>query len=232
MFLGIDGCPGGWYAVSTSEVGGPIRGEVYPRFSDLLGDAPPFAIIAVDIPIGLQAAGSRACDTLARAMLSPTRSASVFPAPLRPVLSASTHQEASALRRSIESKGMSIQSFAITAKVREVDDAVRIVGSYDDRVYEVHPEVSFTFANGGVPLTYPKKKAAGRAERLRLLSDAFGNAPARLLSERKAGMVGADDVLDALVALWSAYRIGRGEHSSLPALPGRDSLGNRMAIFY
>lgn len=232
MFLGIDGCPGGWYAVSASEAGGHIRGVIYPRFSDVLQQASPAAVIAVDIPIGLQATGNRTCDGLARAVLSPKRSASVFSAPLRPVLSAPSHKEASALRRTIEGKGMSIQSFAITAKVREVDEAVQLSNKYDARVYEVHPEVCFTFANKGVPMTFGKKKSAGKQERMRILSEVFGDTPARLLSEREARRVGADDVLDALIALWSAFRIGRGEHISLPAIPERDSLGNQMAIFY
>ena len=231
MFLGIDGCPAGWYVVRTG-MSGPISGKVYARFADVLSDTTPSSIIAVDIPIGLMESGNRRCDELARKALAPRRSSSVFPAPLRPVLNATTHPEASAIRRGIDGKGMSIQSFAITRKVREVDTALEAAPDHHQSVHEVHPELCFTHFNGGQPMTCSKKKPAGRAERLSLLTARFGDAPARLVEERVRRDVGADDVLDALVALWSAMRIGAGEHASLPVTPDADALGRRMAIFY
>ena len=81
-------------------------------------------------------------------------------------------------------------------------------------------------------MAFAKKTSAGRAERLRLLSQVFSDAPARLVEERVRKQVGADDVLDAFAALWSAMRIGSGEHESLPAIPEHDAQGRRMAIFY
>ncbi|MEO7712793.1 MAG: DUF429 domain-containing protein, partial [Gemmatimonadaceae bacterium] len=143
-----------------------------------------------------------------------------------------SYPEASAMRRGIEGKGMSIQSFAITRKVQEVDLALVASPTHHERVYEVHPEVCFTYLNGGQPMGFAKKKSAGRVERLSLLTAQFGDAPARLVEDRTRRDVGADDVLDALAALWSAMRIGQGQHASLPAIPDRDALGRRMAIFY
>ncbi|MBC7673017.1 MAG: DUF429 domain-containing protein [Polaromonas sp.] len=231
LFLGIDGCPAGWYVV-RAHMSGLITGTVYARFADVLSVVPPECVIAVDIPIGLNAVGARRCDELARRMLAPKRSASVIPAPLRPVLDAACHRDASAMRRGIEGKGMSIQSFAITGKVREVDLALATFPDHQGNVYEVHPEVCFTHLNGGQVMAFAKKSAAGRAERLGMLADRFGEAPARLEHERVKRDVNADDVLDALVALWSAMRIGTGQHASLPATPDHDGLGRRMAIFY
>ena len=232
MFLGIDGCPAGWYVVRSETTRGPISGKIYARFVDILADARRSAVIAVDIPIGLRSAGSRQCDALARRALAPKRSSSVFPAPLRPVLVATSHVEASAIRRSIDGKGMSIQSFAITRKVNEVDLALEEAPDHDERVFEVHPEICFAMLNDGQPMAFAKKKAAGRAERLQLLARPFGDAPARLVDQRSRSQVGADDVLDAFVALWSAMRIARGEHASLPEIPDLDAHGRRMAIFY
>lgn len=231
LYLGIDGCPAGWYVVRT-ELGGSITSKVYTRFADILAEAPWASVIAVDIPIGLTAFGNRRCDELARKTLAPKRGSSVFPAPLRPVLEAVSHPEASAIRRSIDGKGMSIQSFAITRKVQEVDLALEASPTHHERVYEVHPEVCFTHLNGGRPMSFTKKKSAGRAERLSILTAQFDDAPARLVEERTRRDVGADDVLDALAALWSAVRIGHGQHASLPAIPDHDALGRRMAIFY
>ena len=232
MFLGIDGCPAGWYAVRKAALDSQITGKVYARFSDILADALPTSVITVDIPIGLRSAGNRPCDELARKALAPRRSSSVFAAPLRPVLGAASHQEASAIRRGIDGKGMSIQSFAITRKVEEVDLALEKASNHDRRVYEVHPEVCFTRLNRGVSMAFAKKTSAGRAERLDLLRQAFGDAPARLVEERVRKQVGADDVLDAFAALWSAMRIGRDEHESMPTIPDHDAQGRRMAIFY
>lgn len=81
-------------------------------------------------------------------------------------------------------------------------------------------------------MAFAKKKSAGRAERLDLLRQAFGDAPARLVEERVRKQVGADDVLDAFAALWSAMRIGSDEHESMPTIPDHDAQGRRMAIFY
>jgi predicted RNase H-like nuclease len=49
---------------------------------------------------------------------------------------------------------------------------------------------------------------------------------------RKARRWNADDLLDACAAAWSALRIARGAHRTLPDLPKRDSRGHRMAIHY
>lgn len=232
LFFGIDGCPAGWYAVRTEAVNDTITGKVYASFAEVLADAQPSSVIAVDIPIGLPSAGSRPCDDLARKFLAPTRSASVFPAPLRQVLGVATHQTASAIRRGVDGKGMSIQSFAITRKVHEVDLALADVSNRDRRVYEVHPELCFAALNHGRPMAFAKKKSAGRAERVQLLSRAFGDAPVRLVEDRIRKHVGADDVLDALAALWSAIRIGSDLHRSLPTTPDYDAMGRRMAIFF
>lgn len=232
VLLGVDGCPGGWFAVRGATDGQPETGTVYRTFAELLAAAPSGAIVAVDIPIGLRDAGARLCDVEARRMLAPGRSSSVFPAPLRSTLAAETHSEASALRRAAEGKGMSIQSFAITRKVREVEEALAKAPEREAAVYEVHPEVSFAALNGGAPLRFTKKTSAGRQERLALLERLFDLAPARLIGGRDRAQVGADDVLDAFVALWTAQRIGKGCHASLPAVPENDRLRRRMAIFY
>ena len=136
------------------------------------------------------------------------------------------------MRRAIEGKGLSIQSYAIMAKIREVDTALRASPQQADRVFEVHPEVCFAMLNDSRPLANSKKRSAGRTERLELLAKAFGNEPERLLAERPRKTVAADDVIDAFAALWTARRIANGTAESLPAIPERDNLGIRMAILF
>jgi len=118
--LGVDGCTGGRVAVRRRNDAGHLQVLRRDTLRELFVLTPAPAIIAVDVPIGLLPVGPRACDEAARRLLGPRRN-SVFPAPLRPILGSRTHAEASAIRRSIEDKGMSIQAFGILPKVTEVD---------------------------------------------------------------------------------------------------------------
>ena len=229
--LGVDGCRAGWYAVSRA-MDGQLEGRVFPTMHDLLQHAPGDGPIAVDIPIGLTTATSRPCDLGSRRFLAPRRSSSVFPAPYRAVLAAHSHPEASEIRRGIDGKGVSIQAFAITAKIQEIDTVLLDTPRWQERVYEVHPEVSFAALNGNTPLKNSKKRSAGRTERLELLTRHFGAAPEDLVRKRTRKSVAADDVLDAIVALWSAERIATGRACSIPLVPDHDERGLRMAIHY
>ncbi|MGX2039377.1 DUF429 domain-containing protein [Methylocaldum sp. MU1018] len=229
---GVDGCPGGWFVVRAALEGGDPTWSMHSSFAAVIRHIPPPGIIAIDIPIGLCAEGSRECDLAARRLLGPRRASSVFTAPLRPLLAAGTHAEASARRRAIEGRGMSVQAFAIMPKVAEVDAHLRAHASDVSRVYEVHPELTFAVLNGGRPLPHSKKSAAGRLERLALLAGHFGDRPRRIVAERPRRLVAADDVPDAFAALWTARRIARGEGRSIPQSPDRDEEGLPMAIFF
>lgn len=174
---GVDGCRGGWVVATDDDL------VVVAGFGDVL--AVVDGIVAVDMPIGLPALGERrACDVAARKALGPRRS-SVFPAPSREALAASSFAEVT---------GLSIQAWNLVPKVREVDDA------WEPRVREVSPELAFAVV-AGEPMAHPKRTAAGRAERL----EALGlDAPPRVRG------AAADDVLDALACLVSAHRLADG----------------------
>ncbi len=227
--VGVDGCPAGWYAVRLLPGGTDVEGRVHAGFAELLRVCPAPACVAVDMPIGLNEQGDRACDDAARRHLG-ARASSVFPAPLRGVLGAASQAQASARRRAIDGKGMSIQAYNILRKVEQVDAALRTSAADAQRVYEVHPEVCFQQMNDGQPLACGKKSAEGRALRVRLLAPHFPGQAERLLDEFPRRQVQADDVLDALACLWTAQRLVRSQAFSLPAAPPRDACGLRMAI--
>jgi len=91
---------------------------------ELLRSRPPgLACIGIDIPIGLLN-GSRACDKAARKLLGQPRGTSVFAAPCRAALSATTHREASQINREETGRGLSQQAFGIISKIKQVDDAI------------------------------------------------------------------------------------------------------------
>jgi len=229
IIAGADGCKDGWICLTRDPRTGEVTGRVYRDGQELILQAPRPAVLAIDIPIGLPDTGPRDCDLEARKILGARRS-SVFPAPLRPVLSARTWEEACAMREAIEGKRVSKQLAAILPKIREIDGL--LCGDTGDArgfVREVHPEVSF-LAWSGKPLQYSKKKSLGRIERLQLIEAYFGSQDINRL--RGGHDVAVDDVLDAFAALWTAGRISRGEASTLPTSPLRDSQDLPMEIVY
>ena len=68
--------------------------------------------------------------------------------------------------------GLSIQSFNIQPRIREVD--AMLTPAVQDRICEAHPELAFRHLNSGRPLTSRKHTEAGRQERVRLLREVFG----------------------------------------------------------
>jgi predicted RNase H-like nuclease len=226
--IGVDGCAGGWIA-ALRDPRGVIACRRITALAELFDDSVHPKVVAVDVPIGLPDSGARKCDKEARTLLGPRRS-SVFPAPIRPILTARLHPEASTLRRQIEGKGVSLRAWAIVPKIIEVDCFLRTHARAREVVREVHPEVSFLFLNGGRPMIYPKTTAVGRAERLSILRTWGGSLVDDAMAWRTGVGCKADDMLDALVALWTAERIARGAAISIPAEPPVDKCGLRMEI--
>ena len=226
---GVDGCRQGWVAVFKDLVTRDIRWGVFGNVRSILADQSMPTVVAIDVPIGLPNIGPRKCDLAARSLLG-ARASSVFPAPIRPLLATDSHPEASALRRSVEGKGLSIQAWAIVPKIREVDELLRASVEARSVVREVHPELCFMELNDGRPMQHPKRKAAGRVERLSMLGERFGEVVEQALTER-SGAWKPDDMLDAFVALWTAERIVAGTAYTIPDSPGRDQTGLPMEMW-
>lgn len=95
---GADGCPAGWLVVEQDTGTRELRSRVVGKVEDIFGNGRDLAVLAIDIPIGLTTSGPRDCDVLARRRLGP-RASSVFPAAIRPVLSAQTYEDANQFRK-------------------------------------------------------------------------------------------------------------------------------------
>jgi predicted RNase H-like nuclease len=228
-FAGADGCPAGWAVVTAAEASGSLSlldVRTIPSFAALLEATSSCAALSVDIPIGLAEDGLRTADFQARERLGPRRS-SVFPVPARLLLGAGSYPEANALSRSALGKGLPAQAYGIMAKIREADAC--LTPAMQGRVVETHPEVSFWALAGEKPLAFPKRKAEGRALRLRLLDTAFGPHVRDLTPPRGAAW---DDLYDACVLAWTASHVANGTAVHLPAAPQRDARGLRMEIVY
>jgi len=220
--VGVDAYKGGWVAVALRNRW-VERCGVYVGFQEPLDDHLDASVVGVDIPIGLPVSAAREADALARKFVGPRRS-SVFPTPPRSVLEAASFQDALGVTRNLGVAGISKQSFGLAPKILEVDE----IAKSDERVVEVHPEVSFR-GMAGHPLKYSKKSWNGASLRRMLLAEHDIVLPEHLGA---AGLAPIDDVLDAAAAAWTADRIARGKAVSLPNPPEQLGDGRQSAIWY
>ena len=163
---------------------------------------PGIEVVAIDMPIGLSDDGARGCDVAARGRL-PGAASTVFPAPVRPVLHATTYAEARSTSLAAAGRSLSAQSFALVPAIRSLDDALG--DPPDPRVHEVHPELSFRALDGRV--TDRKAVGSGIAQRIRALERVMDVLDA--LAQDRTG-VPVLDALDACAAAWSARRLADG----------------------
>ena len=206
LVAGVDGCRGGWIAFKVDLPAQATSVEVVDLPAWLRDRPPDLACIGIDIPIGLLN-GSRTCDKAARKLLGQPRGSSVFPAPCRPALGVQTYAEASSINRQRTTRGLSQQAWGIAPKIKQVDDA--ITSDCQRWAFEVHPEVCFWTLNQHRPMKYNKKTKEGTAERVVLLRRVFPQVEIYLVNRPRA--VGADDLLDAAAAAWTALRWHRNE---------------------
>jgi predicted RNase H-like nuclease/predicted enzyme related to lactoylglutathione lyase len=197
---GVD-LAGGGLAVVVLEENAVVEAFRCETFADaLLVDA---EVVAIDIPIGIPEHGVRPADEAARRFVGP-RAPSVFATPVRRVLEAPSYADARAVATELTGRSISAQSYALRHRILEVDEYARD----DERVIEVHPEVSFRELAHRPLLS--KHRTDGLAERRALLEQAGIEVP------ESAPRIAEPDLLDATVAAWSARRYALGEALPLP----------------
>ena len=197
---GVDMASGAWAVVVLDgvRVTDAFRSETFAEA--LLVDA---EAVAVDVPIGIPESGTRPADEAARRFVGP-RAASVFTTPVRRVLEAATYAEARGVATELTGHSVSKQSYSLRKRILEVDDYAH----RDERVIEVHPEVSFREL-ARRPLG-SKNKLDGLIERRALLEGAGIEVP------ETVPRLAEPDLLDAVIAAWTAGRYARGEALPLP----------------
>ena len=197
---GIDGCAGGWVAVTLAASGVVTSVTVAATLDGL----PLAGVAGIDMPLGLLGAGWRDANGLARRALG-RRGVTVFAIPPRPVWECATYAEASQVCRDLTGKGFSVQAWGLRRKIAEADACRRRAASSVPpvRFYEVHPELSFT-AMAGAPVPDSKHTPVGLAIRRELLAVAGITVPPNV------GGAAEDDLLDAAAVAWSARRIAAG----------------------
>jgi predicted RNase H-like nuclease len=195
--------------------------RVVTSFADVLALEP--AAIAVDMPIGLPQAGSRACDVLTRLRLGARRS-SVFAAPIRPVLAATSYADALAISRSVDGRGLSRQAFNLVPRIRDLD--AHITERTQSWIGEAHPELCFALLLGS-PCRSAKRTPQGRSERLAAITRLYPDVQDRLREPRPGARV--DDVLDAYALTVTARRLAEGTAERIGD-GARDARGLRQEV--
>jgi len=227
---GLDGVPHGWMAVLRNTVSGETRGLVLSRWTEILKVAERPEVIAIDIPIGLldeAQRGGRQCDQVARNLLGRVRASAVFSPPVFGALSATTYPGAVLRNRQSSAcqLGISQQCYGLFDKLREIHSS--ITPEIQERVFEIHPELSF-LEIAGHPTAMGKKTPAGIEERKKCLHG-FAGLIEKFRKNRIPGAA-TDDLLDACAACWTAERIGKGIAVRIPGQPPVDTRGLRMEM--
>ena len=230
--IGVDGCRGGWVVAASdgtlSSLSFTVVDDLEPVIARVEGGA---GLVAIDIPIGLRDDGPRACDLQARRWLGRPRASSVFPAPCRAALAATTYRRACRLSRRALGVALTIECFNIVPKIRHVD--ALMTPERQAFVREVHPELVFAILSGrGRGLVEPKRTEAGERLRLRLLRRVAPRFdPGAVRATLGLPRVARDDVIDAVACLVAAQRIALGKAIVLPdGVVERDARGLRMEI--
>ena len=239
--IGIDGCRGGW--VWIGELGEGWRGGVVRELKALLPLLARTRLTLIDMPIGLLEGGAmeRQCDREARALLGRPRGSSVFRAPCRPALAAldQGYTAACAINREITGVGLSLQTYNIMHKIRELDALLQRQPDLCEGLRESHPEVCLLGLNRGQPMSFNKRSAGGQRERCGLLQHSIRDAGLlpidaiieALLSRVPRRQLAIDDVVDAaILAVTAQHIIGRGRQRQLPSPAPRDARGLPMTI--
>ena len=202
LVAGVDGYRKGWVAVSL-DPSGDVQVTTHATFAEVLSLRA--RVIAIDIPIDPAGGGSRPTDAAARAFVGGSRASSVFPVPPREALTARTFAEANEIARTVTGKGISQQAYALARKILEVQELAEV----DERVIEMHPEVSFCeLAEDHI--VDSKHTPEGLDQRRALLADAGIRLPGAVPGVPEA------DLLDAAAGAWTAARYASGKAKPVP----------------
>lgn len=229
---GLDGCRAGWLLISFGESSQYRLLRTDQQFRNALEE---YDRIFIDMPIGLEDnTYSRKCDLLLRERLGKGYASSVFTPPIRPALHAPSYVEANMQSFELTEKKLSLQSWNIVPKIRQLDAILQNHGPIKEKVFESHPELLFMNLNRGI--IYQKKNSKkGILHRLDMISErepVAGDYFRQIKEEFRRNEVAEDDIVDAMVLALTAKESAATEIKTLPEKPERDSFGLVKAIHY
>ena len=206
-FAGVDGCKSGWIVIRLEEKNN-WDWKLCETIQEVIEYTSKTILTLIDIPIGLKdnKPEQRMCDIAARKLLKYPRMFSVYRIPPRPVVYVSSFDDACKLSHEITGKKISIQTWNIIPKIKEVDRLFSKNPYLQNVIRETHPEVCFAGLSGR-HMRHSKKTHIGINERLHVLkkvcifSERIFFTLTRNIPNKSALN---DDILDALAAAVSA----------------------------
>ena len=231
-YVGVDGCPKGWFAVLIGE-SDHYEFNIFDHIETLFQRFKNSSLILIDIPIGLPHWRSRLCDVEARKRLG-KRGSSVFPAPSREAIQQLDYESACEVNQKILGKKLSLQVWHICQKIKQVDDMMNLNEQARKQIRESHPEIAFWALAGGRTMINNKKTGAGFEERVNLLKNVITNAEqivVEAMQTFKRKDVARDDILDALVLAITAASSSE-TIMTIPENPEKDMKDLPMEIVY
>jgi len=231
-FVGVDGCPRGWFAVSIDQ-DGRYDFKIFDHINALWQAYKDSSLILIDIPIGLPHWRRRFCDVEARKILG-KRGSSVFPAPSREAIQQPDYESACKVNQKILGRKLSIQAWNISPKIKQADDLMCNSEEARRRIRESHPEICFWTLAGGKPMVYNKKTELGIEERLSLLKNIdyiFEQIFHEALQAFKRKDLAKNDILDAIALAVTAASPSE-TLCTIPEKPERDLKNLPMEILY
>ncbi len=232
-YIGVDGCKIGWFYTAINH-GNEWEIGVSENIEKLWETLKNASLILIDIPIGLPFKGPRTCDLEARKLLGRGKTSTVFPPPCREALAAKTYEEACEINKKVLGKKISLQTYHISKKIKEVDDF--LLNNLNARriIRETHPEICFWTLVGGRSMRFSKKKKQGYSERLEVLKKVFPPTESIVDAALKKYMrkgVAKDDILDSIAA--AVVAISQANSLvTIPDTPEEDAMGLQMEIVY
>lgn len=222
LVIGIDGCKSGWFTVWQNQ-DETIETAIFKSLNNLkdffIGSNQ--LIIGIDMPVILSEVMPREADQLARKLLS-KKASSVFTAPTPEMLDQPNYEKASLISKRLIGKSMSLQSWYLFPKIRDVQT---VIHCENIKLFEIHPEVSFRAMNNEKVILESKKSNEGFEIRKSLLDKHFLNFNFDIIRNKyQKKDVMDNDILDALVVLWSAKRIVNNQASYLPKTPEKRNM--------
>ncbi|WP_075590673.1 DUF429 domain-containing protein [Labilibacter marinus] len=234
-YTGIDGCRGGWL-LSTLDVDLKLYVQLYTSLESAIKILQTSKVVSIDMPMGLvhENTEQRDCDVSLRKELGSPFSSSVFNVPCHQAVYAHDYPKANRVNKEILGKGLSIQSWNIVPKIKELDKLLRKYPELKQNMFEGHPELCFKYLKGQ-SLNYKKKTQEGKEERLQLLERNFPHIKKLFESVRSQFLkkdVADDDILDSIVLSINAKEIAKGNYVKFPTTEQRnkDSIVMQVVI--
>lgn len=235
MNIGIDGFIDCW-CVCSIDSKNQLTISTCTDIKDIMDFLNDESRIFIDIPIGLSSKSiQRKIDQKLREKLPKGKKSSVFNAPCRQAVRANNYIQAKEINKKILQKSISIQSWNISNKIKEVDEFLIKNKNKYFNIHESHPEFCFINLNDGMPLKNNKKTKGGIDERISILNKFIKNTEDILeknYHQFKDEKIKRDDILDAISLALSVKKWSNNGKRKITQYPECDEKGLPFEIYY